>query len=189
MTAVGGSLERERGCSRRLSDHPSRRRLRRPQSTPCRRASCCPRLSWPPCTRSLGVSLTMAVVCVRAAIRLDGRRAHELRLLAAMAQAHGGRDAVLPSRGRCPTIRTWSTVGSNRTRGIDSRRYTVLPSKYCHPRRGGSPNAVVALEATAVSATLPRPCVEANGGGLSHKSVCWVAGAKYRPDVAACFRS
>jgi hypothetical protein len=38
----------------------------------------------------LGVSLTMAVVRVRAAIRLDGRRAHELRLLAAMAQAHGG---------------------------------------------------------------------------------------------------
>jgi hypothetical protein len=32
----------------------------------------------------------MAVVRVRAAIRLDGRRAHELRLLAAMAQAHGG---------------------------------------------------------------------------------------------------
>ena len=31
----------------------------------------------------------MAVVRVRAAIRLDGRRAHELRLLAAMAQATG----------------------------------------------------------------------------------------------------
>ena len=37
----------------------------------------------------------MAVVCVRAAIRLDGRRAHELRLPAAMAQANGGCDAVL----------------------------------------------------------------------------------------------
>ena len=37
----------------------------------------------------------MAVFCVRAAIRLDGRRAHELRLLAAMAQAHGGCDAVM----------------------------------------------------------------------------------------------
>ena len=40
----------------------------------------------------------MALVRVRAAIRLDGRRAHELRLLAAMAQANGGCDAVLPSR-------------------------------------------------------------------------------------------
>ena len=40
----------------------------------------------------------MAVVRVRAAIWLDGRRAHELRLLAAMAQANGGCDAVLPSR-------------------------------------------------------------------------------------------
>ena len=36
----------------------------------------------------------MAVVCVRAAIRLDGRRAHELRVPAAMAQANGGCDAV-----------------------------------------------------------------------------------------------
>jgi hypothetical protein len=47
----------------------------------------------------------MAVVRVRAAIRLDGRRAHELRLLAAMAQAHGGCDAVLPWSGMVPTIR------------------------------------------------------------------------------------
>ena len=47
----------------------------------------------------LGVSLTMAVVCVRAAIRLDGRRAHELRLPAAMAQANGGCDAVPASKG------------------------------------------------------------------------------------------
>ena len=54
----------------------------------------------------VGVSLTMAVVCVRAAIGLDGRRAHELRLLAAMAQANGGWDAVLPSRagGMVPPI-------------------------------------------------------------------------------------
>ena len=42
----------------------------------------------------------MAVVRVRAAIRLDGRRAHELRLLAALAQANGGCDAVLPKGGR-----------------------------------------------------------------------------------------
>ena len=55
-------------------------------------------LSWPPCTRPLGLSLAMAVVRVRAAIRPDGRRAHELRLLAAMAQGHGGCDAVPPSR-------------------------------------------------------------------------------------------
>jgi hypothetical protein len=41
----------------------------------------------------------MAVVRVRAAIRLDDRRAHELRSLAAMAQANGGCDAVLPSSG------------------------------------------------------------------------------------------
>ena len=49
----------------------------------------------------------MAVVCVRAAIRLDGRRAHELRLPAAMAQANGGCDAVLPSKGGWdgPTIK------------------------------------------------------------------------------------
>ena len=40
----------------------------------------------------------MAVVRVRAAIRLDGRRAHELRLLAALAQANGGCDAVLMGR-------------------------------------------------------------------------------------------
>jgi hypothetical protein len=46
----------------------------------------------------LVVPLAMAVVCVRAATRLDGRRAHELRSLAAMAQANGGCDAVLPSR-------------------------------------------------------------------------------------------
>jgi hypothetical protein len=49
----------------------------------------------------------MAVVCVRAATRLDGRRAHELRLLAAMAQANGGCDAVLLVVDG-PTIRTWS---------------------------------------------------------------------------------
>ena len=35
----------------------------------------------------------------RAASRLDGRRAHELRLLAAMAQANGGCDAVLLVEG------------------------------------------------------------------------------------------
>ena len=49
----------------------------------------------------------MAVVCVRAAIRLDGRRAHELRLPAAMAQANGGCDAVPASKGfggMVPTI-------------------------------------------------------------------------------------
>ena len=71
----------------------------------------------------------MAVVCVRAAIRLDGRRAQELRLLAATAQANGGCDAVLSSAMEGPTIPevfvTWSTVGGvvedqvgNRTRGI-----------------------------------------------------------------------
>ncbi len=54
VTAVGGSRERERGCFRRWSDQPSRPRLRRRQASPCRRARCCPRLSWPPCTRSLG---------------------------------------------------------------------------------------------------------------------------------------
>jgi hypothetical protein len=97
---------------------------------------------------TLAFCVTMAVVRVRPAIRLDGRQAHKLRLLAAMAQATGlcaalapveghrpcplsrGILTVLPSRaipwrGRCPTIRTWSTVGSNRTRGIG----IVLPSE------------------------------------------------------------
>jgi hypothetical protein len=107
VTAIGGSRERERGCSWRWSDQPSRPRLRRRQASPCRRASCCPPLKLATVHSILGVSLTMAVVRVRAAIRRDGRRAHELRLLAAMAQAHGGCDAVL-RRGVDPTIRTWS---------------------------------------------------------------------------------
>ncbi len=38
-----GSRERERGRSRRLSNQPSRPRLRRRLASPCRRASCCPR--------------------------------------------------------------------------------------------------------------------------------------------------
>ena len=90
-------------------------------------------LSWPPCTRSLGVSSTMAVVRVRAAIRLDGRRAHELRLLAATAQANGGCDAVLSSgvRWHGPTIRTWSPVvpGASTLGGI----------QYCHLYQRGEP--------------------------------------------------
>jgi hypothetical protein len=67
-------------------------------------------LSWPPCTRCLVVSSTMAVVRVRAAIRLDGRRAHELRVPAAMTQANGGCDAVLPSRGRWDVVPPHSYV-------------------------------------------------------------------------------
>ena len=41
----------------------------------------------------------MAVVCVRAAIRLEGRRAQELRLLAATAQANGGVRCRAPVEG------------------------------------------------------------------------------------------
>ena len=75
----------------------------------------------------LGVSLTMAVVCVRAAIRLDGRRAHELRLLAAMAQANGGCDAVLLVEGSVGWSHPLVVYGS-RTKGASTGRYTVLPS-------------------------------------------------------------
>ncbi len=119
-------------------------------------------LSLPPCTRSLWVSLTMAVVRVRAAIPLDGRRAHKLRL-AAMAQANGGCDAVLPSRGRCPTIRTWSGVRNHST-------ITVLPSdaaiSLAPSSNGGERHTPAPVRRSPTAAGCP-------------KSVCWVAGARY----------
>jgi hypothetical protein len=49
--------------------------------------------------------------------------------------------------------------------------------QYHGTSRNCVPNAV--NRSKAVSATLPRPCVDRNDGGLSHKSVCLVAGARY----------
>jgi hypothetical protein len=51
-----------------------------------------------------------------------------------------------------------------------------IPVQYCHWTRGEPECCRKPLEATAVSATLPRPCVDPNDGGLSHESVGLVAG-------------
>jgi hypothetical protein len=55
---------RERGCSRRLSDQPSRHRLRRRLVSPCRRASCYPR--GVAIVHPIPAGITTAVVSVRA---------------------------------------------------------------------------------------------------------------------------
>jgi hypothetical protein len=129
-----GSRERERGCSRRWSDQPSRRRLRRRQASPCRRASCCRRLSWPPCTRSLGGGVT------RDGGRLRARGDPARRSSSARA-ALAGRDGAGKRGVRCrapvegsmdgPAIRSGYGVPGAST----LRRYTVLPSI---PEGGGA---------------------------------------------------
>jgi hypothetical protein len=80
----------------------------------------------------------MAVVRVRAAIRLDGRRVHELRSLAAMAQANGGCDAVLPSSGMVPPFVRGLTVEGRSNRSNQAVYSTAIsegePECGCKPR-------------------------------------------------------
>ncbi len=109
-----GSRERERGCSRRLSDQPSRHRLRRRLASPCGRVSCCPRRM--AIVHSILAGVTTAVVSVRACEHRRPRGEPARRSSSARA-ALAGRDGAgnrgvwgwrAPPRGR--TMQWWSTV-------------------------------------------------------------------------------
>ena len=131
------------------------------QASPCRRARCCARPSWPPCTRSLGCrSRWRSSACARR----SGSTVVERTSCACRPRWRRRTGDVMRCQRRRGSV-GWShhslrglSVGSNRTRGgIDPQADTVLPST----QKGGARNAAVsASKQRLVSATLPRPCVD-----------------------------
>jgi len=132
-----GSRGHEGGCSRRWSDQPSRPRLRMSTSIASSSSTLLRSTKLATVHSIVGVSLTMAVVCVRAAIRLDGRRGTSCACRPRWRRQTGG---VMPCsrrgvRGMVPPLVVY---------GREYQGAFDAGIQYCHAE-GGSPECRCSL--------------------------------------------